>query len=98
MQRPGVCEIEAVWHFFGAWLIRYYNACLALVEEERREDPDAFTDVEHLYECVINFKRKRNKSLEIRTLISGRSLNEFLREEAGVCRADSTQHSVQSKS
>ncbi|MFZ2493488.1 MAG: hypothetical protein WA208_18575 [Thermoanaerobaculia bacterium] len=79
--RKEVVEADAVWHYFGSWLLPYTSAAASLTESYRAVDPNCLTEIEALVRAVWDVEIERNPQASGEGALTDERVRTFLEKE-----------------
>ena len=74
---------DAIWHYFGSWLLPFWVASASRIADARQDDPNCYADLDLLRDAVAKVERKKLGRAQL-GLASKQAVQEFLKEEASL--------------
>jgi hypothetical protein len=77
-----VITAESAYHYFGSWILPYYEASRTFVKREQVRDQNCYGEFFALREAVFQIEREKTNCVETRKAISNPNVDAFLIREA----------------
>lgn len=81
LHRREVISSETAWHYFGSWILPYYEACKDFIRREQDGDPNCYTEFVGLREAVFQVEREKRSYIGTEYLVSSANVDRILSRE-----------------